>query len=121
MLKKIFYSLIIIVILAGITAGLWLLFKKQPKMNIENKIVSQEVVSSPADDKDWDGVKDEEEKKLGLSTRDADTDGDGLLDTEEMHKWQTDPKKVDTDGDGYWDGYEILNGYNPNGSGALKK
>ena len=48
----------------------------------------------------------------------ADTDGDGLLDGQEMlpegcyatrtDVWQTDPRNRDTDGDGFWDGMEAL-------------
>ena len=47
-----------------------------------------------------------------------DTDGDGLLDTNEA-KWGTDPKKFDTDGDGYGDMTEISSGYNPLGAGKF--
>jgi hypothetical protein len=36
--------------------------------------------------------------------RDPDTDGDGLSDFAERHKYGTDPSKRDTDGDGKWDG-----------------
>ena len=37
-------------------------------------------------------------------TVDADTDGDGLSDFQEIHKYLTDPAKKDTDGDGIPDG-----------------
>jgi len=34
---------------------------------------------------------------------DVDSDGDGLSDFREIHKYFTDPKKADSDGDGYGD------------------
>ncbi|MDH7515592.1 MAG: DUF6089 family protein [Bacteroidota bacterium] len=37
----------------------------------------------------------------------TDTDGDGLLDTEEQTTYKTDPKNRDTDGDGLTDGDEV--------------
>ncbi|MFA6490637.1 MAG: hypothetical protein WCT43_01995, partial [Candidatus Magasanikbacteria bacterium] len=49
----------------------------------------------------------------------ADTDGDGLSDSDEVKIWLTDPLKADTDGDGYLDGSEILNGFNPRGPGKF--
>jgi hypothetical protein len=48
----------------------------------------------------------------------ADTDGDGLTDTEEA-VFGTDPMKRDSDGDGYDDLAEIKNGYNPAGQGKI--
>ena len=49
---------------------------------------------------------------------DADTDGDGLSDQEEMFLG-TDINKADTDDDGYPDGAEIEAGYNPLGEGKF--
>lgn len=46
------------------------------------------------------------------SQLDADTDGDGLKDWEEL-LWKTDPNKADTDGDGTPDGEEIKLGRDP--------
>lgn len=43
----------------------------------------------------------------------ADTDGDGLNDYEEIYKYYTDPLKYDTDGDGLGDYTEIKAGLNP--------
>ncbi|PKN72067.1 MAG: hypothetical protein CVU50_08775 [Candidatus Cloacimonetes bacterium HGW-Cloacimonetes-3] len=37
-----------------------------------------------------------------------DTDGDGLMDVDEINKYKTDPKKVDTDGDGLNDYVEVM-------------
>ncbi|MFH1142652.1 MAG: thrombospondin type 3 repeat-containing protein [Candidatus Uhrbacteria bacterium] len=49
---------------------------------------------------------------------DQDSDGDGLLDSEEA-TYGTDPLNPDTDGDGYDDGTEVAGGYNPLGEGGL--
>lgn len=43
----------------------------------------------------------------------TDTDGDGISDYHEVHKYFSDPQKLDTDGDGYDDGTEIWNGFSP--------
>ncbi|PJA47589.1 hypothetical protein CO172_00755 [Candidatus Uhrbacteria bacterium CG_4_9_14_3_um_filter_36_7] len=70
-------------------------------------------------DTDKDGLTDEKEQALGTSPTQADTDGDGLFDREEVEVYKTDPLNPDTDGDGYLDGEEVKNGYNPKGSGKL--
>ena len=52
-------------------------------------------------DTDGDGLLDGEEvHKHGTDPTNPDTDGDGLLDGEEVHTYHTSPKKGDTDGDG---------------------
>lgn len=43
-----------------------------------------------------------------------DSDGDGLLDSEETAIYGTNPQAADTDGDGYSDGQEVQNGFDPN-------
>lgn len=48
-----------------------------------------------------------------------DIDDDGVSNIDELNLYKTDPYKWDSDGDGYSDGWEILNGYNPNGPGKL--
>lgn len=50
---------------------------------------------------------------------DMDTDGDGLSNEEEVSTWNTNPLNSDSDSDGYSDSAEVVNGYNPNGSGKL--
>lgn len=72
------------------------------------------------DDKDGDGVKDEEETKLGTKEWEFDSDYDGLADSSEIQVWKTDPKNPDTDGDGYKDGVEVVNGFNPLGAGKIQ-
>jgi len=49
-----------------------------------------------------------------------DTDGDGIIDSEEMVLYFTDPNNPDTDGDGYTDGVEVNNGYSPHKGGAAR-
>jgi len=77
-------------------------------------------IERPENDRDFDGIPDNDEEELGTSSLDSDTDGDGLGDYAEVNKWHTDPTKIDTDGDGFTDTIELMNGYNPLGSGKLK-
>lgn len=49
----------------------------------------------------------------------ADSDGDGLSDGQEVFRWKTKPLVKDSDADGYTDTEEIRNGYNPLGPGKL--
>ena len=69
-------------------------------------------------DTDDDGLLDGEEVDAGLDPRDpsdadADNDGDGLTNREEIRMTGTDPRNADTDGDGLEDGEEILLGTDP--------
>lgn len=57
-------------------------------------------------DRDHDGLTDEEEASVGTDPTNPDTDGDGLKDGEE-DAYGTDPLITDTDGDGYSDWQEI--------------
>ena len=60
-----------------------------------------------ASDVDEDGLSDEHEEALGTDPEVPDSDGDGLLDGEEVHEYGTAPLVVDTDGDGYDDFIEV--------------
>ncbi len=71
-------------------------------------------------DADGDRLSDADEKKYGTDADNPDTDGDGVLDSDEIRGWGTDPLKADTDGDGFSDMQEIKAGYNPNGPGTLE-
>lgn len=64
-------------------------------------------------DKDGDGIAYDEENELGTNPYAADTDGDGLTDSEELETYQTDPRLSDSDNDTYPDGLEVLAGENP--------
>ena len=70
-------------------------------------------------DTDKDGLDDVREGEIGTKANIADTDGDGLIDGDEVIIWKTDPLKPDTDGDTHVDGKEVKNGYNPLGPGKL--
>lgn len=52
-------------------------------------------------------------------TAGVDSDNDGLTDAEETAVFTTNLNIEDTDGDGYADGVEVLNLYNPAGTGKL--
>jgi len=72
-------------------------------------------------DSDQDGLPDVRETELGTDPRNADTDGDGLTDGDEVLKYGTNPLNADTDGDGYPDGTEVKNGYSPLGPNKCSK
>ncbi|MDH7516383.1 MAG: hypothetical protein QHI48_10990 [Bacteroidota bacterium] len=64
-------------------------------------------------DTDGDGLRDDEEIRLGTSPLQADTDGDGLSDGEEIRSFGSDPLARDTDGDGIDDRMERMIGTCP--------
>jgi len=73
-------------------------------------------------DTDNDGISDGVEViRLKTDPRKPDTDGDGLMDFEEIKKTKTNPRLSDTDGDRMPDGYELLEGTNPNDAKSLLK
>lgn len=94
-------------------------------------------------DDDFDGLTNLEEIELGTNPYESDTDNDGVFDQDEVEVYRTnpllddsdsdelgdfeeiitygtDPNDPDSDDDGYMDGVEVLNGYNPRGSGLLE-
>jgi probable HAF family extracellular repeat protein len=62
----------------------------------------------PDTDDDNDGLTASEEADWGTDPANPDSDGDGLLDGEEVHQYWTDPTKADTDDDGLSDSAEVL-------------
>lgn len=70
-------------------------------------------VSDADADKDGDGVSNAEEILRGLNAYDSDTDQDGLLDGDEINLYGTDPKNPDTDADTLNDGDEVALDLNP--------
>ncbi len=58
-------------------------------------------------DDDKDGLNKCEEQEIGTDPQNPDTDGDGLKDGEEFHKYKTDPLNPDSDGDQLKDGEEV--------------
>ncbi len=59
-------------------------------------------------DSDGDGLLDSEEAAIGTDPFNPDTDGDGLSDGEEVRTYKTDPLNPDSDYDGLKDGAEVL-------------
>lgn len=59
-------------------------------------------------DSDGDGLLDSEEAEIGTDPYDPDTDKDGLSDGEEVKVHKTDPLNPDTDWDALKDGAEVL-------------
>jgi hypothetical protein len=64
------------------------------------------------DDRDHDGLTDEQETSYGTNISNPDSDGDGLTDGEEYVRG-TNPLLTDTDGDGYSDYTEVQAGTDP--------
>lgn len=71
------------------------------------------VVVTQDGDLDSDSLNNSQEVALGTGIDDSDTDGDGLLDGNEVTKHGTDPTRKDSDGDGLNDGREINLGTEP--------
>jgi outer membrane protein OmpA-like peptidoglycan-associated protein len=61
----------------------------------------------PNHDNDMDGLLRKEEEQIGTDPLNADTDGDGLNDGQEVNQFKTDALNPDTDGDGLNDGSEV--------------
>jgi TolB protein len=60
------------------------------------------------EDSDGDGLTNSEEVTLGTDPNNADSDGDELLDGDEVRNLGTDPLNSDTDADGLSDGEEFI-------------
>ena len=71
---------------------------------LPNTVQSDEVAVT---DTDQDGITDVQEAAVGSDANNPDTDGDGLLDGEEVNRFLTDPTNPDTDGDTLQDGAEV--------------
>ncbi len=68
---------------------------------------------APEVDGDQDGLSDDEEAALGTDPAAGDTDGDGLVDIDELNIYATDPLDPDSDDDGALDGDEAGVGTDP--------
>lgn len=64
-------------------------------------------------DADSDGLNNQYEYQLGTNPNAADTDADGLTDSNEFFTRRTNPLVADSDGDGLNDGGEVTAGSNP--------
>ncbi|MBD5520240.1 MAG: VWA domain-containing protein [Lachnospiraceae bacterium] len=70
-------------------------------------------VNDGDEDADADGLSNLYEIEIGTNLIKADSDNDGLSDSEEINLYGTDPLKYDTDEDGVSDGKEVELGTNP--------
>ena len=61
----------------------------------------------PAGDLDQDGLTNLEEENLLTDLNNPDTDGDGVSDGDEVHKYKSNPLSTDSDGDLLNDGFEV--------------
>lgn len=59
-------------------------------------------------------TEDEREAKELEESKTKDTDGDGLVDYDELYVYKTSPYIADSDSDGYSDKQEVYSGNNPN-------
>ena len=70
-------------------------------------------------DIDGDGLDNVTELSLETNPENPDSDGDGLMDGEEVNTYDTDPNDSDSDSDGLSDGDEVItHGTDPNVSNA---
>lgn len=72
--------------------------------------VTVNLTATAAADPDEDGLTTAEEENIGTDPFNPDTDGDGLLDGEEVNEYGTQPRNRDTDGDTLEDGAEVETG-----------
>ena len=70
-------------------------------------------ISDADADCDGDGISNLEDIELGTDPQVLDSDDDGLTDGEEVNTYLTDPLLEDTDGDGLTDGFEVRYGLDP--------
>lgn len=68
---------------------------------------------SPVATLDMYGLQPSASEPTPVSTESVDTDGDGILDADEINVYGTDPTIADSDGDGVLDGQEVANGTDP--------
>jgi len=80
---------------------------------VEYLYLNGELLAIYHPDADSDGQTNQTEAENGTLTPNPDTDGDGLVDADELLLYGTSPASPDTDGDGVDDGAEIAAGTNP--------
>ena len=79
-------------------------------------LVSDSAVPGCSDgeiDSDGDGISNMMEIELGTNPLAADTDDDGISDSDEINVYGTNPNLIDTDGDGIEDQHELTLGLDP--------
>jgi hypothetical protein len=70
-------------------------------------VIQTQTASFSTGDSDGDGLSNEREAALGTDPLKPDTDGDRLIDRDEVETYQTNPLVVDTDDDRLQDGDEV--------------
>ena len=78
---------------------------EQKKLQAERDALNKQAQSAAKQDGDLDGLSDVDEKKYGTDPNKPDTDGDGILDKDEINIYKTDPLKFDSYGIGHSDGW----------------
>lgn len=86
--------------------------EKSEETSIENSSESSADLDAE-EDLDMDGMNNSAEIELGTKPDKADSDKDGITDSDEINIYHTDPVKYDSDDDSLSDGDEILLGLNP--------
>lgn len=75
---------------------------------VETAVAENSLAVATDTDLDADNIADELEWNLGLDPANADSDGDGVADGDEITIYATDPLSWDSDGDGIADGEELF-------------
>lgn len=107
--KKLFIASAILIAIAALFAVLFWVNKPavdKEKINLEDPAIQ---------DTDHDGLSNAQESALGTDPNNADSDADGISDTDEVRVYHTNPLSQDSDRDGYSDATEIQHGFNPLG------
>lgn len=120
---KLKYGIMVAVIVLITVALIFFIIKDSPpsdKVLVPNSEQSvselrKELEKAEKNDTDFDGLLNDEEERLGTNPQNPDTDGDGLLDGDEVKGYASDPRKADTDGDGVRDGKAVRIGKDPTG------
>lgn len=96
--------------------------KKTADLSLKEKNFKnlEKYVTKLAVDSDCDGLSDYQEYLYGTDPYNPDSDGDKLMDYEEIKIYGTDPRNPDTNNNGIPDGEEVMRGLNPKGKGKLK-
>ncbi|MBU4579975.1 thrombospondin type 3 repeat-containing protein [Patescibacteria group bacterium] len=101
--RKFYIIVVVLVLLAGVSIGGYLVLGSKTGSASINEYLS--------------GILEENQRPIvgcqpDFNNKNRDSDNDGLADWEET-TWKTDPCRPDTDADGYFDGEEVNSGYDP--------
>lgn len=96
-----------------------LVFTLVSRGNVNAQLQVKNIRVTRSNDPDSDGLTVAQEEIMGTDPRNWDSDGDGLVDGEEVNTLLTDPLAKDTDGDGQEDNDELTAGTDPRQSGSI--